>query len=104
MQSAGIIAFGFKQLYIPKAIYRPDTTNNDIISSLWLSTPWNEIEAGMALMIGLPVLLVQDKDINQGLFDENLNECFVGKIDAGEDFRNIMKNKDFNNWLSQVDR
>lgn len=102
MRSSGVIAFGFRQLNILNGILRPNTKNEMDLSSKWLPTPWNDIEVGMALMTGLPILLVHDKDITQGVFDVNLNECFVGKISTDIDTRRIEKNPAFEDWINKV--
>lgn len=101
-RSVGMIAFGLKQINIEKATYRPDTTEKEIWENKWLSTPWSEIEIGMGLMKGLPILLVCDPDINSGAFDRCLSECFVSQISTKTDSKTIEQNKQFDNWLSKL--
>lgn len=67
-----------------------------------MSTPWSDIEVGMAMMLGLPILLIHDIDITQGVFDNKLNECFIGKINLDLDTRLIERNPIFENWLNKV--
>ena len=102
MRSVGMIAFGLKQLNIHKASYRPSTQNEEEWDGKWLPTPWNEIEVGMGLMKGMPILLVHDPDISTGVFDGNLSECFVAKIPTNEDNRKLEQNKAFDEWLSKL--
>ena len=102
MRSVGMIAFGLKQLNIHKASYRPNTQNEEEWDGKWLPTPWNEIEVGMGLMKGMPILLVHDPDISTGVFDGNLSECFVAKISTNEDNRKLEQNKAFDEWLSKL--
>lgn len=102
MRSVGMIAFGLKQLNIHKASYRPSTQNEEEWDGKWLPTPWNEIEVGMGLMKGMPILLVHDPDIKTGVFDGNLSECFVAKIPTNEDNRKLEQNKAFDEWLSKL--
>lgn len=101
-RSSGVIAFGFKQLNIVDGVLRPHTNNELNLSSKWLTTPWTDIEVGMALMTKLPILLVHDTDITDGVFDDNLNECFVGKISTEIDIRRIERNPVFENWINKV--
>ena len=101
-RSVGMIAFGLKQINIEKATYRPGTTEKEIWENKWLSTPWSEIEIGMGLMKGLPILLVCDPDINSGAFDRCLSECFVSQISTKTDSKTIKQNKQFDNWLSKL--
>lgn len=101
-KASGIIAFGFKQINIISGVLRPNTCEEEKLESSWLSTPWSDIEVGMAMMLGLPILLIHDIDITQGVFDNKLNECFIGKINLDLDTRLIERNPIFENWLNKV--
>ena len=102
MRSSGMIAFGLKQIHIPQASYRPGTKEETEWNGKWLSTPWSEVEVGMGLMRGMPILLVCDPDINDGVFDGGLSECFVAKVSTTEDCRKIEYNKFVDEWLSKL--
>lgn len=102
MRSTGMIAFGLKQLNIHKASYRPGTQKEEEWKEKWLSTPWNEIEVGMGLMKGMPILLVSDPAICNGVFDNGLSECFVANISTTEDCRKLEQNKDFESWFAKL--
>ena len=102
LKSSAVIAFGFHQTRINDGILLPGTPKELHINDKWLNTPWNEIEVGMALMQGLPVLLVKDDGIDSGIFDKNLSECFVATIPVDFDCRDIETNQDFINWCNQI--
>lgn len=102
MRSSGMIVFGLKQLNIHTASYRPGTQAEEEWKERWLSTPWNEIEFGMGLMMGLPVLRVKDPEINNGVFDDGLSECFIGSILTSDDCRDLRRNKAFDNWFTRL--
>ncbi len=102
LHSSGMIAFGLKQVNIQKGFYRPNTEEENLWENKWLSTPWNEIEVGMGLMKGMPILLVCDPNINEGIFDSNLSECFVARISTAEDCRLLEQNMAFEEWISRV--
>lgn len=100
--STGMIAFGFKQIYISDGEYRPKTSENSSLKDTWQSTPWNEIEVGMGLAFGIPILLVHDPIITNGVFDDELSECFVARILSTEDSRRLEYNKSFQEWYSKL--
>lgn len=100
-RSSAMIVFGFKQIHIKDASYRKGTIDESDWKDKWLSTLWNEIEGGMGLMKGLPILLVKNPDIKNGIFDPGLNECFVLRISTEEDFRTIEQNKVYREWLAK---
>lgn len=100
-ESSAIIAFGFKQINVKSGQYRPQTSKEKEWKDKWLSTPWSEIEVGMGLMCGLPILLVKDDDIEEGVFDKNLSECFVSTISTTINSRKFIADKSFQHWLSK---
>ena len=101
-QSIGMIAFGFKQIKISDGKYRPGTDDEAEWKDRWLSTPWNEIEVGIGLAVGMPILLVHDPIISDGVFDNGLSECFVARILSTEDSRRLEYNKSFQEWYSKL--
>lgn len=102
MNSVGMVAFGFKQIKIKEAIFRPNTKDEEVWSNKWMSTPWNDIEVGMALMEGMPVLIVKSPVVDSGVFYEKLSECFVASISTTEDNRKLSLNKEVLRWLSKL--
>lgn len=99
---SGMVAFGFKQIGIEKAIFRPETIDEETWENRWLSTPWNELEVGMGLMNDIPILLVQDESVNFGVFDKAINECFVASLYTNTEIRSIEFNPNFIQWMSLV--
>lgn len=99
---AAMIAFGTKQTFIKQGTYRPGMNGEREIKDEWLSTPWNEVEVGMATMIGLPILLVKDSDIEDGIFDEVLSESFISTMPSNTDIKELDRNQTFSAWLSKI--
>lgn len=63
----GALILGFRQLRLDRGKWRPETPLA-AESSGWLATPWNQLEAGMAIMAGLPVLVVPEEGVTEGIF------------------------------------
>lgn len=101
-KSDGLIAFGTHQTYIKEGTYRPGMSGEQQIIEKWKSTPWNEVEVGMAIMKGIPVLLVKDEDLNDGIFDEVLSESIMSRISSKCDINVLDRNPDFCAWKSQL--
>lgn len=101
LQSSAMVVFGFKQIRIERATFRPNTKEEEIWEKRWLPTPWNEIEVGLGTMLGLPILLVKDDDICSGIFDSHLSETFIALVSANEKVEDVVKGKSFNMWLSK---
>lgn len=99
--SDAMVVFGLKQINIVSGSYHKNTSQEKDITNKWMSTPWNELEVGMGLMAGLPILLIKDNDIDSGIFDENLSECFIASISTDVDCRKLETNKPFISWLAK---
>ncbi|MEV6116459.1 hypothetical protein AB0L59_29300 [Streptomyces sp. NPDC052109] len=63
----GVVLLGFRQLDARNAVWRPDT-KEEHASAGWWTTPWLHIEAGMAVALGLPVLVAPETDVEDGVF------------------------------------
>jgi hypothetical protein len=63
----GVLVLGFRQLSIEAGCWRPGTPEM-VPAAGWHPTPWNQVEAGLAIMAGVPVLIVPDPGINDGVF------------------------------------
>lgn len=102
-QCDGMIVFGLKQLHIEKATFRPATDECETWSDRWLPTPWNEIETGMGLMAGMPILLIQDAEIDFGVFDSHISETSLHVIHADSaDFKKFPEHREFISWKSRI--
>jgi hypothetical protein len=77
---AGAIVFGFAELRISDGLWRQGTAEEEKVSGRAWSTPWNHVEAGMAAMINLPLLLVAESDVTNGVFEPSVAEHNVFRM------------------------
>ena len=66
----GALILGFRQLRVDRGEWRPDTLDAREVEG-WLPTPWNHVEAGLAIMLGIPVLVVPEDGIVEGVFSSD---------------------------------
>jgi hypothetical protein len=64
----GALILGLGQLRIDEGCWRPDTVA-PTDPPKWWPTPWNHVEAGMAIMAGLPLLVIRENGVAGGVFD-----------------------------------
>ena len=95
---AGIIVFGFADLRVFDGLWRPGTIDEAKIGEQASSTPWSHIEAGMAAMMNMPMLLVVEPDVNKGVFDPSLVEHNMFRLPVPPD----PLSPAFRNWLVAV--
>lgn len=94
-EADGVIIVGLKNIQIKKGVYRPKSSDKANLSNIWLSSPWNHIEAGIASALGKPILIIHQAELTEGVFDKNINDSRITHIDAkttsGEFKSNIQK-------------
>jgi hypothetical protein len=99
-QCSGIVIFGFKQLKINSGEYRPFTDEYTDVKDKWLPTPWNNIEVGMALMKGLPALIIKDPEVNDGIFDNTISESFIHTVVITTGLDSKVFEENINAWIN----
>jgi len=62
------VIFGVAQLKISEGQYRAGQEQAVLLNEHW-SSPWCQIEAGMALALDIPILIVKEPGIREGIFD-----------------------------------
>ena len=81
-QCAGGIILGFEQLYLESGIKKRGTIEQADVQSMVLPTPWNDLEAGILYALGLPLLIIKEKGISGGIFDEGTSDRFIHCFDS----------------------
>ncbi len=76
----GVVLLGFRQLDARNAVWRPDT-KEEALSSSWWTSPWLQLEAGMAVALALPVLVASEVGVKEGVFDA---EVWNGRVNGVE--------------------
>lgn len=61
-------------------VYRYNTEDSRVVKNEFVSTPWNHIEVGMAVVHNIPVLLLVDEGIDDGAFHGNINDELLVKL------------------------
>jgi uncharacterized protein YjbI with pentapeptide repeats len=98
---AGAVIFGFSQLKVVNGVWRSGTAEEAQVADLQLPTPWNQIEAGMAAMYSLPILLICQPGVDSGIFNlDDSDRIYRVELPADESpssFENC-----FANWCAAV--
>lgn len=101
-ECCGMIAFGFHQINVESGQFRPNTCESSSIDGTWLSTPWTELEVGMAMMEKIPILLVKERDLKHGVFDPKLSEANVFSIDSQTNLSDLPDENAIRNWVARL--
>ncbi|WP_342026109.1 hypothetical protein AADC60_10610 [Cytobacillus pseudoceanisediminis] len=105
-QCSGAVILGFPQTIIQKGISKPGTDNEKSIKNILLPTPWNQIEASMAFMLDLPLLVIRNQGIEGGIFDIGTTGHFIHTfhLDNEEWIEKPSFLQPFNDWHNEVVR
>ena len=99
---AGAVIFGFEQLEVRDGLWRAGTSEEKHIHAMTLSSPWNQIEAGMAVMLGLPVLICGQPGVGGGIFDLNVGGDRLHRVQTDETWDAAAFVSSFTNWCATV--
>ncbi len=76
----GVVSLCFKDIEIKEGIYRPQTEDMTVINDKIMTSPWINIEMGLAVGIRKPMLILYDGRINDGLIDTDITDISISKI------------------------
>src|SRR5262245_22374181 len=77
---SGAMVLGFAQFRSDVGESKPNTPKQRLITTkepARFPSPWNNLEAGVAFSLGLPLLIFREEGINGGIFDEGASEVFL---------------------------
>lgn len=63
----GVVVLGFRQLYVSRGTWRLGAEFETNMAGTW-SSPWLQIETGLAVAEGLPLLIVPESGVSEGVF------------------------------------
>lgn len=63
----GVVVLGFGQLFVSAGTWRRGSAQESSLVATWTSA-WLQVEAGIALSVGLPVLVAPESGVCEGVF------------------------------------
>lgn len=78
---SGAVILGFRQLEIRDGAWRTGTEEAKNVEGIALPSAWNHVEAGMAAMAGLPILMVVEQGVVEGIFELEDVDHLVTNLD-----------------------
>jgi hypothetical protein len=88
-ESNGLLTIAFRRTYVEKGTARLrtdiETLKEEPIDGRWLTTPWAHIEPAMAYQLGLPVLILREKDVlADGILEHGVVGLYMPEFDLGK--------------------
>jgi hypothetical protein len=53
-------------------------------------------------MAGIPILLIKDDDIDDGIFDDIISEAFIYTLSSKTDIKELDNNPTFKEWKGKI--
>lgn len=104
IECQGAIILGMKQIRVIDAIIKEGTARETRSSRMILPTAWNHIEAGMAFALDLPILIIREEGVCDGVFGVGSSDRFIHTVPpASEGWLHTMEFlQPFNGWQTEV--
>jgi hypothetical protein len=93
----GVAVLGMRQLRVDTGCWRAGTVEA-APARKWWPTPWNQLEAGMAIMAGVPTLILCQEGVAGGVFDPHMWADNV----YGADFNDFPDHLSVRRWTVAV--
>jgi hypothetical protein len=81
---SAVAIVGVSQLLVRDGTLRPGTPEESVVRDASLATPWNQIEAGMAFALDLPILVVHSRLGDAGVFGIHDEASTLTVVDVEE--------------------
>lgn len=105
-ECSGAVILGLAQLRIVSGIGKEGTPREYAAAGVTLSTPWNQLEAGIAFMAAIPLFIVREPAVRaEGIFDASISDYFVHQSELDPAFlESAAINQPFAEWSAEVRR
>lgn len=102
-QCEGAMIVGLEQIHLREGVQKPRTEQETELNDLSLPTPWNQIEAGMAFMLELPMLIIREEGVEGGVFDVGSSERYIHQATLSEEWIESPEfTQPFNSWHEEI--
>jgi hypothetical protein len=90
---------------VVEAVVKPGTPEETKIQDRFWPTPWNQLEAGVAFALQLPLLIIRESGVEGGVFDAGNTDRFVHQAEMTDEwFQGQPFLQPLNEWLAEMVR
>ncbi len=76
----GACILGMVQARASEAVIKPSTPAERSLTDVVFASPWNQLEAGMALIRGLPLFIICEAGVSGGVFDDGVADAYIHRL------------------------
>lgn len=82
----GGVILGFEQFCATTGVSKPGTDRESTVGSpAYFPTPWNQLEAGILYTVGVPLLILRERSITGGIFDQGVSRWFTHELPPADE-------------------
>ncbi len=111
MESNGALVVAFKRYWIENGAEKygsdlssasPGTGARGSISGKWMTSPWCHMESAMAFQLGLPLLILREKDVHDdGALQRGVTGYYLPEVDLSCPCDEYFKNEEWRQLIAQ---
>lgn len=76
----GACILGLVQMKAASVVLKPGTKQRRTLTDVVFTSPWNQLEAGMALIRGLPLFVICEAKVSGGIFDDGVADAYIHRL------------------------
>jgi hypothetical protein len=100
----GVLILGLRQIHVRDGVSKSATSDEHRIDGAFFPTAWNQLEAGVAFAMDLPIMIVREDGVEGGIFDAGSSDRFVHQAEmTGDWVHRPQFFQPFNDWLRDVE-
>ena len=101
LESNGLITIAFRRTFVEKGTmrFRADVPGLQptSVDGKWLTSPWSHIEPAMAYQLGLPILILRERDVlDDGILDRGVVGLYMPEFDLDEPLDEYFSSAEWN--------
>ena len=97
---AGMVVLGLGELEIALGTWRAGTSDERAVQGATWSSPWAQIEAGIAIGLDLPVLLLAAPPLDTGVFAPDADGHFIFRLNSVADLASGASQQLLDDWYA----
>lgn len=99
---AGMVVLGLGELEIAQGTWRAGTSDERAMQGALWPSPWAQIEAGIAIGIGMPVLLLASPPIDTGIFAGDADGHFIFRVGSPAELASGAAQTTLDDWYASA--
>ncbi len=96
--SDAVIVLAFGDTYIERGVYRKYTNEEQILENIEITSPWIHAEIGIACGLGLPIMILHEKNLSEGVLHSSIQDFSVTQVNMQKYNNNFLKTI-ITNWI-----